>query len=426
MFEWRTLDDDPTPPPSLPPEPPRRRFLPLFMLAVMLLGGALVVWVLYQRQQARLLSDLQTTMRELDAAANTRQIEALLRHLDPNAPLTWHATRIDDFVKIETIWRTTTVEHAEWLTRDVVLADVRTVYTPPPPQATPLLTTTQRLGLRLFGQTWRISPVSEQIWGEPAVQTTPHFRILYRDADADLAHVLTTNAEILAATVQTHAGDPLASLANNDRLAVILTTDQNGLQPLSRQSIFGERLTMTSPVLLERYDDRPPGYLAQELMLWWLTMRAVQHEQPALLERTATSLFTPARQGVLLWLMEQSGLFPNDPLLAAYRRLACGLGVQSEWPALNARTLAAQTTPYHVVALPGLNPAADLHVAHAYVLVDVLTRKGNSAGEVLAAAYRWPTWELVSMNVPVPVSLGELDRARVEWRRVACAATTAP
>jgi len=157
---------------------------------VPLLGAVVLVWALYQRQHARLLADLQTTMREVDAAANTRQIEALLRHLDPNAPLAWHATRIDDLVKVENVWRTSTVEQAEWLTRDVVLADVRTIYTSPPPQATSLLTTTQRLGLRLFEKTWRISPLSEQMWGEPAIHTTPNFRILYREKDTDLVSLL--------------------------------------------------------------------------------------------------------------------------------------------------------------------------------------------------------------------------------------------
>ncbi len=423
MFEWRTLDDEPTPPlPS--PDAPRKRLSLLFTLGGLLLGATVLVWILYQQQQVRLLADLQTTMREVDAAANTRQIEDLLRHLDPNAPLAWHATRIDDLVKVETVWRTSTVEHAEWLTRDVVLADVRTMYTPPPPRATPLLTTTQRLGLRLFEETWRISPLSEQMWGEPALHTTPHFRLLYRKTDADLARLLSQNIESLATTVREHVGTPFSARTSSDRLAVTLTTDANGLHPSSRQPIVGTQIVVTSPALLERYTDRPPAYLAQESILWWLTMRGMHHQHPTLFERTATSLFTSARQRVLLWLMEQSGLFPNDPLLERYRRLACER--RTKWPALNERTLASQTWPYHVVGLPGINPSADVHVAHAYVLADVLIRKGNTAGDVLVAAYQWPTWELASANLPVPVSLPELEHARVEWQRRVCAATTAP
>jgi len=183
---------------------------------------------------------------------------------------------------------------------------------------------------------------------------------------------------------------------------------------------------MTSPVLLERYDGRPPVYLAQELVLWWLTMRGAYRRQPRVFDQAPTSLSTSARQGILLWLMEESGLFPNDPLLEAYRHLMCAPGAPSRWPALNERAITSQTLPYHLVTLPGINPSADMHVAHAYMLAHVLIQKGNTAGDVLVATYQQPTWELASANLPVPVSLRELEDARIEWRRTMCAATTAP
>ncbi|RME11051.1 MAG: hypothetical protein D6802_07805 [Ardenticatenia bacterium] len=422
MFEWRTLDEEPTQAPPPPTQPRQRRSILVLALLLLIAGISVLVWTLYQRQQARLIADIQTTMRALDAAANTRRTETLLRHLDPTAPLGWHAARIDDFVKLETVWRTTTVENATWLSRDRVLADVRTIYTTQPPQATPLLTTTQRLGMRLINQTWRVSPIPEQAWGEPTIETTPHFRILYRDADTDLARLLASNVEMLAATVHTYVGDPMPAAAH-ERLSIILTTDQNGLQPSLRQPVFDNQLVLTSPVLLERYDNRAPEHLAQEIILWWLTMHAIHNRTPDLFDRTATSLFTPARQGVLLWLAEQSGLLPNDPLLAAYQRIACTL----EWPALTERARASQSSPYHAVALPGFNAEADKHVAHAYVLVDVLAQKGVSAGDLLTATYQQPTWELVAAHLPTPISLSELDRARIRWRQTACAAaTTAP